>query len=492
MNHAESVVLRIARNCLRLSSCQRSARTAGSRTRVSQPLFGHEKRNLHTSTFLSASSRLHVQQRISSLRRSFHQSLTAQKLKPYGVEKPEKGLSFQDAELDDDEIVAIFGPDAPSMEFGNRLLRILHGRRTDGTLDIPLPIDVREELEEYPGVIEDGLQYLRKQFPIDEDEAIMFRVEREDHAEVKESPSVLMQRGLDLGLYKVNTAPTEAYYGPQSGYYQSELSEKEGDPYGKSQLDQIRAENDAGHAKEAEELQAKIDIEMAKAQKKHDDRSKALAMRPEQGLEKAQELRPPNSFERWVMRATNRAQSKLTLDSPEIARMSALQRVFPSLLLATLLCVGCYFFAQTWTRPKQAERFFPDVSLSYATLGALIAINTAVWVLWKMPPAWPMLNKFFIFVPAYPYALSNLGTLFSHQSLWHLSMNMLALGIFGLPLHEEIGRGNFLAIYFASGLVGGFASFARHVALGNMATSVLGASGCVYGVLSAYLALHTR
>ncbi|KAJ9613150.1 hypothetical protein H2200_003091 [Cladophialophora chaetospira] len=421
----------------------------------------------------------------------FRQSAIKQKLKPYGsVNQPERGLSFQDTELSDEQIVSIFGQDAPSVEFGNRILRVLHGRRTDGTLDLPLPEDIEADLQENPSVVEDGLSFLRHAYPLDEDEAILRRIAREEDPREKEHPSVLMQRGQDLGLYKAVPASQEPYYGPQSGFYQSELSEKEGDPYGKSELDRIRAENDAKREKEEAELQVQIDAEMAKAQQLHDDRSRAIAQRPEQGLETAKELRPPNSFERWVLKARNRAQTKLTLESPEIANMSAFRRLFPSLLLAASLSVGCYFYAQTWTRPKQSDRLFPDVSLSSATIGALVAINVAIWVLWKVPSYWAVLNKYFLFVPAYPYAFSNLGNLFSHQSFYHLSMNMLALGIFGLPLHEEIGRGNFLAIYLASGLIGGFASFARHVVQRNMLTTVLGASGCVYGVISAYLALH--
>ena len=491
MKHADTIALRIARKCLQLSTCQKSPFVV-SRVWHPSPLPSLKQRNLHGSIALNRSPRIPLQQRHIELRRCFHASHAAQKLKPYGVEKTETGLKFQDDDLDDEQISAIFGPQAPPPEIATWLLRVLHGRRTDGTLDIPLPKEIEPEMHEYPRAIEDGLQYLRQQFPIDEDEAIMSRVAREEDPREKEHPSVLMQRGVDLGLFKLDTGPREPYYGPQSGYYQSDLSEKEDDPYGKSELDRMRAENDAKHAKEEEELQAQIDEEMAKAQKLQDDRSTAIAQRPEQSLETANELRPPNSVERWVLRARNRAQSKLTLESPEIAQMSSFRRLLPSFLLAASLCVGCYFFAQLWTRPKQSDRFFPGVSLSYATIGGLMAINTAVWLLWKLPPSWSILNKYFLFVPAYPYALSNLGNIFSHQKVWHLSMNMLALGIFGLPLHEEIGRGNFLAIYLASGLIGGFASFARHVVQGTMTTTVLGASGCVYGVLSAYLALHTR
>ncbi|OAP64805.1 hypothetical protein AYL99_00777 [Fonsecaea erecta] len=497
MNNVGTIALRIARTGLKASPSTLPHRPISRAWLLStffchsqKPLISQQSRNPSLkSPFSTVTLRTFSQ----TTRRSFRQSLIVQKLKPYGADnKPEKGLKFQDAELSREQILSIFGRHAPPTQVANRLLRVLHGRRHDGTLDLPLPKDVESQLGKFPHAVEDGLRYLRQAYPIDEDEAILYRIEREEDELDKEHPSVLMQRGQDIGLYRAHNAPEEPYYGPQSGHYQAELSEKESDPYGKSELDRIRAENEARREQEEAELQAQIDKEMEKAQKAQNDRSKALAARPEQGLESAKELRPPNSFERWVLRARNRAQSKLTLESPEIAEMSILRRLFPSLFLVALLCGGCFVFAQDWTRPKQSDRLFPSVSLSFATIGTLIAINATVWLAWKFPPCWSLLNKYFLFVPAYPYALSMVGNLFSHQTLWHLTMNMGALAIFGLPLHEEIGRGNFLSIYFTSGLIGGFVSFARHLAQRNLATSVLGASGCVYGIIAAYLALHSR
>ncbi|KIW97987.1 uncharacterized protein Z519_01571 [Cladophialophora bantiana CBS 173.52] len=497
MNNVGTVALRIARNGLQASTRQAPLRPV-SRAWLLNLFPCHSQDSLsflRSCNPLLQSPLLKVQLRAfsQSAQCSFRPCPIVQKLKPYGSDnKPETGLRFQDAELSREQILSIFGRPAPPPRFANRLLRVLHGRRHDGTLDLPLPKDIESQLGEYPHAVEDGLRFLRQAYPIDEDEAIMYRIDREEDKLEKDHPSVLMQRGQDIGLYRAHKAPEDTYYGPQSGYYQAELSEKESDPYGKSELDRIRAENEAKREKEEAELQAQIDKEMEKAQKARTERSRALAQRPDQGLETAKELRPPNRFERWVLRARNRAQSKLTLESPEIAQMTMMQRLFPSLLLVAFLCGGSYIFAQVWTRPKQSDRLFPGVSLSFATIGTLVAINTAVWLAWKFPPCWSMLNKYFLFVPAYPYALSMLGNLFSHQTLWHLTMNMGALAIFGLPLHEEIGRGNFLSIYFTSGLVGGFVSFARHLAQRNMATSVLGASGCVYGIISAYLALHLR
>lgn len=500
MNNAETIALRVARNSLQGSFCPKPCWSIHRPWLLNLSPRGNTQ-PLRSATSILRSSQSCVQHRCFSHfpRSRFRQSPIVQILKPYGSDKkPEQGLKFQDKNLGVKQIRAIFGRDAPPAEFANSLLRVLHGRRHDGTLDLPLPKYVESQLENYPNAVEDGLQYLRKTYPIDEDEAIEYRIVREEDTRVKEHPSVLMQRGQDLGLYTAHSAPKEeeedAYYGPQSGHYQANLSEKEGDPYGKSELDRMRAENDSKRAKEEEELQAQIDAEMEKAQQIHDDRSKALAERPEQGLETVQdkELRPPNSFERWVLRARNRAQSKLTLESPEIANMSTFRRVFPSFLLTASLCLGCYFYAQDWTRPKQSDRLFPDLSLSSATLSALFAANAVVWYLWKVPSAWSRLNKYFLFIPAYPYALSLVGKLFSHRRFGHLAINMATLAIFGLPLHEEIGRGNFLALYFASGLIAGFTSFARFAVQRKFTVSVLGASGCIYGVLSAYLTLHMK
>jgi rhomboid-like protein len=406
--------------------------------------------------------------------------LAAQILKPYGSDKkPEKGLRFQKGELGHKTVRDIFGPRPPPTAFANRLLRVLHGRRHDGTLDLPLPDDVQSELDQYPYAVEDGLHWLRKAYPIDEDAAILARIEREEHALERDNPAELLQRGQDLGLYR----------GPQSGHYHAELGEKEGDVYGVSELDKIRAESEARAAREEEELQAQIDERMARHQT---EQSKALAERPEQGLESAKEVRPPNTFEKWVLMAQNRAQSKLSLESPEVAQQTTIRRVLPSFLLVSALVGGVYLYSQHWTRPKQMERFFPNVALSFATIGTLAAINLAVFLAWRMPPFWTALNKYFIIVPAYPYAVSMLGSLFSHQKLTHLLANMLPLFIFGLPLHEDVGRGTFVAIYLASGLLGSLGSLARHSIQRILITTTLGASGCVYGVVAAYLTLHAK
>jgi len=415
-----------------------------------------------------------------STRASFHTSSTLRLLKPYGTKtKPEQGLKFEEGEIEIGELESIFGEEGLSKRVGNRLLRVLHGRRTDGTLDLPLPADLQRELQEFPYAIEDGLAFLRDNFPIDEDAAILARIEREDDPSVKDNPSELMQRGQDLGLYR----------GPQSGHYHAELSEKDGDVYGRSELDRMRAENLAEAEREEREMQEQIERQQAKAQ---EEQTKALAQRPDQGLTSAQEMRPPNEFEKWWMKARNRAQSKLTIDSPEIAEQTILKRLAPSFIFVSILTAGCYLLSQYWKPPKQSERFMPMVSLAWATISTIIGLNITVFLAWRWPGCWKLLNKFFITVPGYPYALSLLGSMFSHQKLSHLAMNMIPLAIFGLPLHEEVGRGTFLAIFLSSGVIGSFVTLARFSLQRVFTTTTLGASGGVYGVLAAYLTIHSE
>ncbi|RMD42734.1 hypothetical protein DV735_g2450, partial [Chaetothyriales sp. CBS 134920] len=405
----------------------------------------------------------------------------------------EQGLSFQPDDLTQPELHDVFGPVTPPPRSANRLLRVLHARRVDGTLDLPFDAGLQAVFKRYPYAMESALYWLRSNYPVDEDAAIIARIEAEELGE-EYRPSELRQRAQDVGLY----APRERegqtpYYGPQSGKYMAKLSEKEGDVFGRSEIDRIRAENIAKAEKEEQELQAQIDrITAEVTAKQAEQQSQALAARPEQGVETAQEIRPPNEFEKWILRSRNRAISKLTLDSPEVAEMTFTQRVLPSAVFVALFCVGCFLFAQYWVPPKRSERIFPDVSLSVATIGTIFALNLLAFACWGIPGMWPIMNRYFTSTPAYPRVLSMIGNTFSHQTATHFLTNMLGLFVFGLSLHEDVGRGNFLAIYLSSGAVGSLASLLVFSLRRQLVTSSLGASGSMWGIMAAYCWIHAN
>ncbi len=75
-------------------------------------------------------------------------------------------------------------------------------------------------------------------------------------------------------------------------------------------------------------------------------------------------------------------------------------------------------------------------------------------------------------------------SLFLHVSASHLFFNMLGLFFFGKVLEKEVSRQWFLSIYFISGLLGSF------VYMFTETMPVVGASGCVFGVMGAAMLLN--
>jgi membrane associated rhomboid family serine protease len=81
--------------------------------------------------------------------------------------------------------------------------------------------------------------------------------------------------------------------------------------------------------------------------------------------------------------------------------------------------------------------------------------------------------------------------MFAHGGLTHLLFNMLALFIFGSRVERQIGTKEFLAYYFATGILAGVFSFAVYFLTGTN-VMLLGASGAVFAVQLAYAALFPR
>jgi membrane associated rhomboid family serine protease len=76
---------------------------------------------------------------------------------------------------------------------------------------------------------------------------------------------------------------------------------------------------------------------------------------------------------------------------------------------------------------------------------------------------------------------------FLHGNLIHLGLNMLMLWWIGGPVEEALGRGRFIALYFASALAG---SAGALIASPNAFT--VGASGAIFGILGAALVFERQ
>ena len=129
----------------------------------------------------------------------------------------------------------------------------------------------------------------------------------------------------------------------------------------------------------------------------------------------------------------------------------------------------------------------------------IIVLNAIVWVLQLV--FYPLINDFFALRPSLAfsgYFYQFLTYMFLHATYsqtiqglmiypYHIAINMLIFAIFGFPLEQTLGKRKFVIVYLLSGI--GSALFYIALMIGMMGifeTSLIGASGAVFGVLAAY------
>lgn len=379
------------------------------------------------------------------------------------------GLPFRKEDLNQREVNKIFGPHLPAQQ-ANKLLRILHGRRVAGTLEDPnLQVNTAHFSKADKAK---ALEYLRTNIPVDEVINAGLRAEDElKYLEEQEQKGKVGEQYEETGSHgPPSDTVTKKVEVPMGRLPKPSKSDS---PYGIGVFDRIRAQNIA--KREAEEKR------LAEEQKRREE-EEALGnigtLQTE--IQKPKELSP--FMQKWVQRATS--------DLKEPPKMKAWERLLPSVAMTILILAGCAAFAVIYTPPRRSSRLWPDIPPAAATCLALIGINLTVWLAWRLPPLWGLLNRYFIVVAATPRPFQLLGAMFSHQSFSHTILNMVALWFFGTRLHDEVGRGNFLAIYFASGALGFMTSLANLVLFRGLEFTTLGASGAIYGIVAAFFWLH--
>ncbi len=127
--------------------------------------------------------------------------------------------------------------------------------------------------------------------------------------------------------------------------------------------------------------------------------------------------------------------------------------------------------------------------LPVATLG-LIAVNVAVFVIELLLPDDTLRWTFqhLGFGPATRNPLAPFTALFLHADVYHIAFNMLFLWIFGGPVEERVGAGNFLKFYFGAGVAAGLLSVLMEViARPDSTIPGIGASGAISGIMALFL-----
>ena len=172
--------------------------------------------------------------------------------------------------------------------------------------------------------------------------------------------------------------------------------------------------------------------------------------------------------------------------------MTNFQRLWPSAVFTAAVIGLSVLFAQYYTPPPRQARIWPDIPPAAATVIVVIGMNVIVFLAWRVVPLQRFLFKYFMSVPGCPRAFTVLGNTFSHQKLWHLTLNMMVMWIFGTRLHDDIGRGPFLATLMACGAFSSFVSLVGHVFTSAFQSGALGASGIISGLMAAWCVVNSE
>lgn len=369
----------------------------------------------------------------------------------------EDGLSFRETPLSTQEVHSIFGVGFSTVA-ANKVMRIIHGRRVAGTLADPL---LGYYAERYWTV---GLKWLRINVPVDEEDSAAQRA----LAELAAMESDIVADGTRLGLYKNDDRRRDSISHTASS-----------NVYGRSGLDEIQEE----YKRKSERFEAaKKRAEQAAEIERNTGTQIESSAQDRVGIE----LRRPgqNPLLKHYL-------EKAAAVAPDIPpEMSAWNRLLGSAIVMLSVIGGSALFAQVYVPPPHSTRLWQDLPPAAATILGLILLNTVVFFLWHIPPAFAPLNKYFLSVPGYPRGLAVLGNIFSHQTFTHLFSNMFVLWIIGTRLHDDMGRAHFLSLYLSCGVIASFASLSVFVAMKNFRHTSLGASGAICGIVGYYLWTH--
>ncbi|MFJ3379427.1 rhomboid family intramembrane serine protease [Curtobacterium sp. NPDC090217] len=115
----------------------------------------------------------------------------------------------------------------------------------------------------------------------------------------------------------------------------------------------------------------------------------------------------------------------------------------------------------------------------------IVAVSVVIWLLDQVSnrALTQLLGYNAYYLPTQPWRM--VTSLFVHSGFFHIAFNMWAVWIFGRMLENMLGTWRFLALYFISGLAGSMA-----VTLLAPQTSVVGASGAIFGLFAAFFMIQ--
>lgn len=166
------------------------------------------------------------------------------------------------------------------------------------------------------------------------------------------------------------------------------------------------------------------------------------------------------------------------------------EKLLKPFLFTVGFCVGTTFIVPQIIDRIPAIRRNPKLIVY-----GIIALNGAVFLLWRVPQLLRFMGRYMLLVKDNVYLVwSMIGSAFSHQEPLHILINMMVLALFGTTLAQVIGASNFMVMYLNSAVVASFVSllFPALVGASALGMALLGASGAVFGVVGMFSYLFPK
>ena len=345
------------------------------------------------------------------------------------VKKAEKAQ----VQLSEAQVAGILGSGL-TFDQGMDLLQELQFRRVTGSLsDKGIEFPEREEYTQDHRMR--ALEWLREEYPVDEEAAAAEYAEELAEAERKE----LEQRARRLRIYKKDENAKEEEDDKEEDIYIDEDYDKT--PLKADQTRDITSGSALAARKEyieASRKKAKIEAEKvaeemeARGEKPPEPyRGHDLVVAKKISLEDTRKIK----HDHW-----EKLKEEAELDVNEVtAERSAFSRLWAPITFGLAVAALSWIYADGYEPPKSSMRVFPTISPATATIVTIAAANLMMFVMWRHPNAWKFMNRNFLLSPGVPRAFSVVGALFSHQQFNHWMWNMAALyvvGQLGMVIHQ--------------------------------------------------------
>ncbi|KAG9206063.1 hypothetical protein G6514_006342 [Epicoccum nigrum] len=381
---------------------------------------------------------------------------------------------------------------------GNNVLRILHHRRTAGSLADYGVDNLGAQYKHVDGALAlKGLDWLREKYPVDEALAAEQWAEKEANR-------------ISYELWLADPETESKYKDPARAFRdkmqkeEAERQQQELDDQkigilhvGKSQFERNIEEKRRARLEEAtrkaelkEQREKEMEAQLATGEWVKTPSGKQL-MKPHQTtyvdvFGNEQISRRAEERQKYEQAAVTGFQSEAEM----LAQTTLAQRLYPMTAFVLFVAILSWGFAHYYTPPSPSYRLFPNLSPTTATIAGLAGINFLVFCSTRVMPLWPLITRYFMHVPGYPRAVQSVLNVFCHVQWEHFLANMLMLGLVGPACCDLVGRGIFAGTYVSAGAVGTlFSLYWANLGRGAIGAHSVGASAAIWGIAALYCLL---